>query len=408
MKLLIEHQCPQCGAPAVLEETDRLFSCEFCRVKSILTRDDYFRYLLPDRAPQGRKLIYIPYWRLRGTLFSTTAQGLLHRFVDVSHPAVDLRGLPVSLGLRSQALKLRFVTPDAAGRFLSPQLDRKSVAEQFKEQYAVDLPRPLYHQAYVGDTLSMIYAPYYVNGRVYDAVLDEPLPTASVDGDALQAADGDRARWPLEFIPALCPKCGWDLDGQRDALALFCGNCGSMWRTEGTKLRPLRFATLDSDQPDAVYLPFWRIRAEVGGVQLDSFADLVRLANLPRVIQPRWTEMGFRFWIPAFKLMPRAFSRLCTHTTLAQPHADFRTRPPKGRVHAVTLPVEEAVDSLKTTLSTFIKPARKLLPQLPTIQIRPKAFLLAYLPFFEGPHDLIQPDLKLAINRNQLRQSAAL
>jgi len=408
VKLLIEHQCPQCGAPAVLEETDRLFSCEFCRVKSILTREDYFRYLLPDRAPRGRELIYAPYWRLRGTLFSTTAQGVVHRFVDVSCPAVDLRGLPVSLGLRSQALKLRFVTPESDGRFLSPRLGRKRVSEQFKEQYAADLPAPLYHQAYVGDTLSMIYAPYYVNGRVYDAVLDEPLPASAVDGEALQAAEGDRARWPLEFIPALCPRCGWDLDGRRDALALFCSNCSSMWRTEGTKLEPMRFATLQSDLSDAVYLPFWRIRAEIEGLQLDTYADLARLANLPQVIRAQWAEMGFRFWTPAFKLMPRAFSRLCTHATLAQPHTDFRTRPPEGRVHAVTLPVEEAVDSLKTTLSTFIKPARTLLPQLPAIRIRPRAFLLVYLPFAEGPHDLIQPDLNLTINRNQLRQSAAL
>ena len=408
MKLLIEHQCPQCGAPAVLEETDRLFSCDFCRVKSILTRGDYFRYLLPDRAAPGRELIYVPYWRMRGTLFSTTGRGVVHRFIDVSHPAVDLRGLPVSLGLRSQALKLRFVTPESQGRFLSPRLDRKRVAERFKEQYAADLPGPLYHQAYVGDTLSMIYAPYYVNGRVYDAVLDEPLPAAAVDGDALRAADGDRARWPLEFIPALCPNCGWDLDGQRDALALLCANCGRMWRTEGPQLKPLRFATLQSGLSDAVYLPFWRIRAEVEGLQLDSYADLVRLANLPRVIQDQWADMGFRFWTPAFKLLPRAFSRLCTHATLAQPHADFKALAPEGRVQAVTLPVEEAVDSLKTTLSTFIKPARTLLPQLSAMRIRPKAFLLAYLPFEQGPHDLLQPDLNLVVNRNQLQQSAAL
>ena len=36
----IEQSCPQCGAPANLEETDRLFACPFCRVTSLLlTRD---------------------------------------------------------------------------------------------------------------------------------------------------------------------------------------------------------------------------------------------------------------------------------------------------------------------------------------------------------------------------------
>ncbi len=408
MKLLIEHQCPQCGAPAVLEETDRLFSCDFCRVKSILTRGDYFRYRLPDRAPDGRELIYVPYWRLRGTLFSTTGRGVVHRFVDVSHRALGLRGLPASLGLRSQALKLRFVTPDAAGRFLSPQLAMQRIAEQFKEQYAADLPAPLYHQTYVGDTLSMIYAPYYVNGRVYDAVLNEPLPGAAVKSEELAELDGGRARWPLDFIPALCPACGWDLDGRRDALVLFCRNCSTMWQTEGKELKPLGFATLQSGLDDPVHLPFWRIRAEVTGLALDSYADLARLANLPRVVRPEWADMGFRFWAPAFKLQPRAFSRLCTQATLSQPRTDFKAQAPGGRVHAVTLPVKEAVDSLKMTLSTFMKPAHMLLPQLPAIRIRPRAFLLVYLPFEEGHHDLVQPDLNLVINKNQLRQSAAL
>jgi DNA-directed RNA polymerase subunit RPC12/RpoP len=29
----LSHQCPQCGAPVQLEETDRIFSCPFCQVR---------------------------------------------------------------------------------------------------------------------------------------------------------------------------------------------------------------------------------------------------------------------------------------------------------------------------------------------------------------------------------------
>ncbi|MGD9137268.1 MAG: hypothetical protein PVH42_10930, partial [Desulfobacterales bacterium] len=36
INVLIEYQCPQCGAPATIEETDRLFTCQFCRVNSYL------------------------------------------------------------------------------------------------------------------------------------------------------------------------------------------------------------------------------------------------------------------------------------------------------------------------------------------------------------------------------------
>jgi hypothetical protein len=59
-EFLIEYQCPQCGAPAILTETDRLFTCQFCRVKSYLLPGDYFRYVLAyivgRRSAEYRKL----------------------------------------------------------------------------------------------------------------------------------------------------------------------------------------------------------------------------------------------------------------------------------------------------------------------------------------------------------------
>ena len=103
INFLIEHQCPQCGAPAIMEETDRLFTCEFCRVKSYLVAEDVFRYLLPSQAPESKNLLYFPYWRFKGMLFSCAGSGIAHKFVDVSHQAVLSHLFPNSLGLRSQA-----------------------------------------------------------------------------------------------------------------------------------------------------------------------------------------------------------------------------------------------------------------------------------------------------------------
>jgi len=87
--ILIEHQCPQCGAPAVLKETDRLFACEFCRVKSYLLQNDFFRYMLPNSAPENKDLLFFPYWRFKGMLFSCVENGIKHRFIDISHQAVE-------------------------------------------------------------------------------------------------------------------------------------------------------------------------------------------------------------------------------------------------------------------------------------------------------------------------------
>jgi hypothetical protein len=121
INFLIEHQCPQCGAPAILEETDRLFDCEYCRVKSYLLQKDFFRYMLPNSAPENKDLVFFPYWRFKGTFFSCVESGINHRFMDISHQAVESRYFPISVGLRSQALKLNFVTPETRGLYFPVQ-----------------------------------------------------------------------------------------------------------------------------------------------------------------------------------------------------------------------------------------------------------------------------------------------
>ena len=89
MKILIEYECPQCGAPAELEETDRLFTCQYCRVKSYLYHKDYFQYVLPHNAPKSKNLFFIPYWRFKGMLFSYIEEDIVHKFVDVSLQAFE-------------------------------------------------------------------------------------------------------------------------------------------------------------------------------------------------------------------------------------------------------------------------------------------------------------------------------
>jgi len=61
--------------------------------------------LHPARRRCRGELLYIPYWRLRGSSFSVTASEVAHRFVDTNVLAVGLPELPASLGLRPQVLK---------------------------------------------------------------------------------------------------------------------------------------------------------------------------------------------------------------------------------------------------------------------------------------------------------------
>jgi hypothetical protein len=409
INFLIEHQCPQCGAPAVLNETDRLFSCSFCRVRSYLVTKDCFRYLLPSSIPQDNELIYFPYWRFKGMLFSCLPGGIRHKFLDVSHLAVPSAVIPVSLGLRSQALKLRFVAPSVSGRFLEPAQSFDAVVCEFQKRFANTLPKPILHHCHIGESVSLVYSPFVMGERLVDAVINQPVGPPLTDDFAVDRLPGGRPDWRVDFVPALCPNCGWDLEGERDALVLFCRNCTAAWYPAGTRLTRLPLACLADDHPQTLYIPFWRIQAQVDGVNLNSYADLVRLANLPRVALKGWDNIPFYFWISAVKVRPRVYVRLSSNMTLCQPQ-DSLLSPhlPKTRIYPTTMPIQEAVESLKINLASFMKPSQELVDKLPQIQVTPQRFSLILIPFREGYHDYVQPRYQLAVNKNMLALSKSL
>ncbi|MBW1772773.1 MAG: hypothetical protein JRJ82_07770 [Deltaproteobacteria bacterium] len=399
--MLIEHQCPQCGAPATLEETDHLFTCGFCRVKSYLLSSVY-QYLLPHSAPEGKDLIYFPYWRFKGMLFSCTRNGIKHRIVDVSHQGIPSTYFPVSLGLRSQTQKLRFVSPETKGLFLKPSFPHKEVIEIIEERFSAKLPKPIYNQSFVGETLSILYSPFYADAKVFDAVLNRPVsPELPEDFDITSMAGGS-PEWQVQFIVAQCPDCGWDLEGEKDSLALNCKNCETVWQSGKGRFMKLTFGHIPEEGGNLIYLPFWRIRGDISGIQLNSYADLVKVANLPKVVQEEWKEQGFRFWAPAFKIRPENFLTFSRNLTLSQPQEEVVKKLPEAPLYPVTLSITEAVESLRLTMASFVKPQRTMLPKIPNTVIKPKSFILVYIPFHEKGNELTQPAFRLRLNKNLL------
>lgn len=399
--LLIESQCPQCGAPATLEETDHLFSCEFCRVKSYLM-SRVFRYVLPHSAPSDKDLLYLPYWRFKGMLFFCLSNGIKQRIVDFSHQGISSPYFPPSLGLRSQTLKLRFLTPETEGLFLKPRLTREETENIIDERFGSLVPKPIFQRNYIGDVFSIIFAPFYVENKVYDAVLNRPVSPELPEDFDVSSFDVSRADWGIRFIPALCPDCGWDLEGERASLALYCKNCNSIWHPSKGRFLKLKFGRMPEEGESITYLPFWRIRADISGIELESYADLVKAANLPKVIQQGWEDRAFRFWIPAFKVRPQDFLRFGNNLTLSQPQVDWDPTIPKKELHPVTLPVQEAVEGLKLIFASFIKSRGTMYPKLPEIEIKGKSYFLAYIPFRKRGNELSQPAFRLRINKNLL------
>jgi DNA-directed RNA polymerase subunit RPC12/RpoP len=265
----------------------------------------------------------------------------------------------------------------------------------------------MFAKAFIGDTLSQIYSPFYVTDKVFDAVLNRPVSTAPVEGFELSAMEGGKPDWRIEFIPSLCPNCGWDLEGEKNALALSCKNCSSMWMIRGKGFTKLEFGVFPSETPDSVYFPFYRIRADVSGIQLSSYADLVKTANMAKVVQQGWEEKPFRFWTAAFKIRPQDFLFFSRNLTLSQPPKEYGSQLPQGEVVPVTMPFQDAVESLKINLASFIKPPR-MLEVLDRVEIKAKSLVLVYIPFQRSGNELFQPAFNLRTNKTLLQYAKHL
>ena len=63
-----------------------------------------------------------------------------------------------------------------------------------------------------------------------DGMLNEPIGNPIPDGFDVADLSFKHPDDHIRFIAAICPGCGWNLDGQRDSLVLTCTNCQSAWR----------------------------------------------------------------------------------------------------------------------------------------------------------------------------------
>lgn len=408
MEFQIEFNCPQCGAPACLEETDRLFLCGHCRVKSCLVAEDHFRYLIPCDPPANQKLVYFPYWHFKGMFFTCMKNHVESQYIDVSFQGIFSNSFPISLGLRSLTQKLKFVTAKANGRFLEPKMELSEILSNIRRRFLLEKTEPSFHTEFIGETISLVYSPFYLGEYVYDALLKTPAGELPPDNPGLENLQ-DAKEWNVGFLPALCPHCGWNLEGERESIVLHCGNCGNLWQTGGGKLTKMPFRNVTCDFQASAWLPFWRIKAETAGISLDTHQDVLDLARVPRIGNEKKSNRPFHFWIPAFKMWPEKFLPLAVKTTTVQPElASVRDESFSGELLPVNLPIGEAVQALASTLVSISKPIKYLTDRIDDIQIRPRKYLLMYVPFQTTHHEFFQPELKMSVHKNVFKLSERL
>jgi ribosomal protein S27AE len=413
MRVQVEQGCPQCGAPVILAEDDRLLTCPYCGVKNFLQTTGPFRYVLPDNVDETerRHLIHAPYIRLKSNLFHLTDKGIAYKIIDTTQLGFVMPGLPPSLGMRPQAMTMGRLTPRAEGRFLRLSVKAKSILEKAVQlsKLSNDLGGHLLHRAYIGDTLSLIYLPLRTDDtHLVDAVTDTPLIALDRIRDYPLQGTEFNPRWQVRFLPTLCPRCGWDLEGEKDCLAPTCHNCDTVWEITDHGLQRLDWQVQPGDRDTPLYLPFWKVPARIPAMEILSFADFIMRTNQPMVPRPQWHERAMQFWIPAFKLRPKIFLHIARQVTVNH----WRLDPEAGRsmpnLYPVNLPKSEARQAIKVVLAACATSPDNIFPFLPEARIRNAAVTLAYLPFQDAGHDWVQPQTGAVISKSVLHFGRSL
>jgi len=409
MDLTIHQNCPSCGAQIELREADRLIRCPYCDVQNFMVTRGPLRFVLPDKVPDHIKrcdIFYAPYLRFKGNIYYCKGKHQKYKVVDTTQQGVNAGALPPSLGLRPQAMALSLVTDTVEGIFLRQTIKARTLLERAARLTVLDsedIKAPFYHRAYIGETLSCIYLPLYIDEEVlYDGVSNKPLARGGSAERMRQGGDRFHTNWTPHFLATLCPRCGDSLVGEHDSLVLSCYNCNSSWEEKQGGFREISWTCVSSRHNDMYSLPFWKLEVESTGIEMKSFADLLRLTNQPLVIQKSHEDMPLTFFIPAFKIRPSAFLRLGTNMTLTQKKVPTGDVQMIKRMHPVNLQRKEAIQSLKSILSGAAFNKRALLPKLPEMHFHVLDTKLIYLPFSDKGHDYVQEHTGLSIARSVL------
>jgi len=358
--------------------------------------------LLPPKKDY-EKLVYVPYMRFRGSVYTCVDKSVNHHIVDTSLLGVpQFTMLSPSLGVRPQAMKLSFATDALSGTFLKCFRSVDDILERAGNLQKIEEDQQLFHRAYIGETVSLIFQPLFVEENTLgDAITGNLIANLPHGLDSLSKAINPTPSLDLEFLPTICPQCGWNLSCASDSVVLTCANCHTAWEANGKQFNQVQCVSLPFQGRESISLPFWKIGIDVTGITLNNFADFARLVNLPVVPRPDWKNRPFFLWIPAFKVRPKSYLRLATRVSSMLEEVQGEEIIPE-KSHPVTMPYQEALESIKVVLANGSARPGELISRLPQIDIDVTSKTLFYLPFDNTGYDLRQKETRITLNRQVL------
>ncbi|MFP3912378.1 MAG: hypothetical protein ACLFUT_09900, partial [Desulfobacteraceae bacterium] len=83
---------------------------------------------------------------------------------------------PMSLGLRPQTLKMKFVDAKMGGIFLKSFVKRSQLLTRAAKQASAGMEEKPVHRTYIGEAFNLIYLPVYIQGKtLLDAITHTAL-----------------------------------------------------------------------------------------------------------------------------------------------------------------------------------------------------------------------------------------
>jgi predicted RNA-binding Zn-ribbon protein involved in translation (DUF1610 family) len=408
----IDYSCPQCGAPIVLNEADRLLTCPYCRVRHYLVPEDFFRYYLPPdpRLADADRILFVPYGRWRGMYFHLLWPAMESKVIDYNFLAIKETCFPSSLGLRPQTLHLRPALFNRGEESLTPDQDLFDfhrlptlTGSCSKSPY----PTPTIEaNAYIGEVKSIIYAPFYRQlPHWIDAILNQPIPTGEKESPHPELHRDASYAWKVSFLPVLCPDCGWDLEAENESCILFCPQCDSAWEPAGKGFKKIGYEVIGAPgNPEDYYgLPFWRFTPLPGSEVYEILTEGRRPKKSSSSPGGEPGSPRSTFWLPAFKISPRLFFLLGKRMTQAQVPGPTRDSPRlPASFPPVTLPAEGAREGLSMIESALTSNPESLPELTPESLAEGCRADLLFIPFLWTPLELVQPQVKLGVSRSAL------
>ena len=415
MDLRVEQSCPSCGAAIIAHEDDKLIRCEFCDVSNFRIATTAARYILPYTHPveiAADEVVFVPYLRFKGAVYFVENEQVRYKIVDTTRLAVEMASLPPSLGLRPQVMKVNPVTAATQGRFVLQTVPVKAAflqATKLVELFSGKKSDNVVHRAFIGETISVIYQPFYVrDGVVFDAVDRNGVGTADILSLAERKSCISKTSWEPRFISTLCPACGSLLRGERDSHVLGCDNCSTYWAESKGRLHKLDWSLVEKTVRDSSYFPFWKIYFTTSGHALDSFGSLIDFTNQPLPISQQLKKEKLYFIIPAFKINPKKYLQIASQLTIAQNKLPSGSKDRYVSSHPVTLAQSEAEQSVKSLLAYLTVGKKKKLHYLPKITVKVERSELVFLPFSKNVHDYIQNHTPVSIQVAAVRYGRRL